>query len=125
MKEDQYKVLISEVRNLSRRMSDAEAGITRIENDLAGDRTQINDFQVKLGTLDARIKEFDGTLSRFSQRIKDTVHDATAEAVEPVVNVTQDLTSQIKKKKTIRIPIRPDTIIEKIRNIISEIKGVK
>lgn len=121
MREDQYTVIISEIRKLSKRVGGTEEGITRIENDLAGDRKEINDFNVKLGTLDQRVKEFDGTLSRISNKIKDIVHDATAEAVEPVVGVTQDLTSQIKKKTTIRIPVKLPTIFDKLKAMF---KGV-
>lgn len=127
MKEDQFQVLLSEIRKVGKRMDDAEAGLTRIENDLAGDRHDINDFRVNLGRLDERVKELDGSISRLQGKIKDTVHTATAEMVEPVLESAQNLTSQIKKKKTLRIMIQPETIIEKVKRGLDWLagKGVK
>ena len=123
MQTEQYEVILSEIRKVAKRLSDAEAGITRIENDLAGDRREINDFKVKLGTVDARVKEFEGTLARMSNKLKDTTQNAIAEAVQPVVETTESLTSELKKKKTVRVPFIPDGIWQRFKMIIGANRG--
>jgi chromosome segregation ATPase len=78
--------------------------LRRIENDLASkdrdmakDRQDIQDLNIKLQSMGAELSELRKAINLNAERTKDKV----AEAVEPISQATQNLASKIEKSKTV------------------------
>lgn len=92
MKEDQYKILLEEVRGLRDQVSDTNFAVEKLE-----ERQQ--DLILRLENVESELKQNRTATNSSSERIKNKV----ADVVEPVIKATENLTAQIKKSKKVVI----------------------
>jgi hypothetical protein len=77
-----------------RRIEDNQAGTDR---DLAKDRQHLQDLTIRLEAVESQLSELRKAINQNAERTRDKV----AEAVEPVINSTDRLTTQIQRKKMV------------------------
>lgn len=95
MLEDKLKVIDLILREVRALRDD----VTSIDRDLASDRRSIQDFEVKLVTLEESVSQMRGAINLNADRVKDKVADVVGEVVES----TDKLTTQIENKKTVML----------------------
>ncbi|MCK9370742.1 hypothetical protein M0R04_12605 [Candidatus Dojkabacteria bacterium] len=84
MQDKQYEVLLTEVRNIAKRVQKTEDGIYSIDNDLAKDRKDIDDFKLKLENIEGQLSALSSQIARQSGKTKEAVADAVTESVQPI-----------------------------------------
>jgi len=99
LRNDQYETLMASVRSVQNDL----AGIDR---DLEHDRRDLQDFKIRLGTLEGEIKQLREAVNLNADRVKDKVTDA----VEPMEKEVIELKEAVNKKRVLSFK-RKDTII--------------
>ena len=84
MQDKQYEVLLTEIRNIAKRVQKTEDGISSIDNDLAKDRKDIDDFKLKLENIEGQLSALSSQIARQSGKTKEAVADAVTESVQPI-----------------------------------------
>jgi uncharacterized protein YoxC len=90
MKNEETKTILSVVRRI-------ENDLASKDRDMAKDRQDIQDINIKLQNMGAELSELRKAINLNVERTRDTV----AEAVEPIKDATENLTSKIEKSKTV------------------------
>ena len=90
MNNEQYKVLLTEIRSLKQKVDDIDLAEEK-------DREQFQNQNVNLEHLKAEVEELRRAVNANPERIKNKV----ADVVSPVVDSTDNLTAQIKRSKTV------------------------
>jgi len=99
MQNEQLKVILDEIRDLKKDLQSTRDEVARVDRDLSHDRTDLEDFRVRLGTVIEEIKSMKRMLALTPQHVQEKVTDAMA----PAVQATTDLKKEIKKKKSINL----------------------
>lgn len=73
------------------------ATLDRIENDLAGDRSRIDNLQVALESMASELKILKERLPRTETKMEDAAVAAMQQVAQPVIDATQKLTDSIEK----------------------------
>ena len=95
MQDKQYEVLLTEIRTVGKRVQKTEEGISGIDNDLAKDRKDIDDFKLKLESIESRLEALSSQIARSSGKTKEAVADAVTESVQPM---SDQLDAFVQKK---------------------------
>ncbi len=103
MNTDQLKVILERIESVQK-------VVNRIDNDLATDREDLQDFRVRLKTLEEQVAELRKALRGQSEKIQDKVE----EAVQPMLEEAQDLRKTIKSKRTMVIREKSKSLWNKI-----------
>ena len=120
MQNEQLKVILEEIRDLKKDLQSTRDEVARVDRDLSHDRTDLEDFRVKLSTVIEEIQSMKRMLRLTPQHIKEKVDDALA----PAVQATTDLKKEIKKKKSIRFMVETkEKFIDKIKRWILPKEG--
>jgi predicted nucleic acid-binding Zn-ribbon protein len=90
MRQDQYKILIEEIRAIKDQVNDIDDGLGK-------DRERIQDLTIRLENVETEIKQTRQAINRSSEITKNKV----ADVVEPIIESTDNLSAQIKESKTI------------------------
>ena len=104
LREDQYEVIMAAIRSIQNDLSG-------IDRDLEYDRKDLQDFKVRLGTLEGEIKQLREAVNLSAKRIKDKV----ADAVEPFSKEVYDLKEAVNKKKVLSFKRKDNFIIKFIK----------
>jgi chromosome segregation ATPase len=92
MKDKQYEQLIKEVRGISSRLAD-------MDNNLARDREQLGDFNVRLSKVEAEIEGFRKSLRNNANQVRDQV----VEAVTPIMESADGLAESIDEATIVKV----------------------
>ena len=95
MQDKQYEVLLTEIRSVGKRVQKTEEGISSIDNDLAKDRKDIDDFKLKLETIEGQMDNLSSQIARLSGKTKEAVADAVSESVQPI---SEQMEAFVQKK---------------------------
>jgi len=79
-----------------RRIEDNQASMDR---DMEKDRQNLQDLNIRLGSVEAQLSELRKAVNQSAERTRDKL----AEAVVPVVQATDKLTGEIKKSKMVML----------------------
>ena len=79
-----------------RRIEDNQA---RMDRDMEKDRQNLQDLNIRLGSVEAQLSELRKAVNQSAERTRDKL----AEAVVPVVQATDKLTGEIKKSKMVML----------------------
>jgi len=90
LREDQYEVIVAAIRRV-------ENDLSSIDRDLEHDRKDLQDFKVRLGTLEGEIKQLREAINLSAERTKDRVSDA----VGPIEKEVSDLKEVINNKRVL------------------------
>lgn len=94
LRADQYEVIVSAVRRI-------ENDITAIDRDLEHDRQDMQDFKIRLGTLEGELRELRKSVNLNAERVKDKVADVVEPMQKQVSNAVTDLKEAVEKKKVL------------------------
>jgi predicted nuclease with TOPRIM domain len=116
MNDDQYKVLLSEIRECRDEVQQTRDETARIDRDLTKDRNDLGDFRVRLQAVENQIESMRRLIMDNQSNMKDSVQDA----LRPAVRQVTALTNEIKKKRS--IIITRGSLIDQIKNFIKEVR---
>ena len=88
-----------EVKVILERIDSVQKTVDIIDRDMAKDREDLQQFAIRLGAVESQIDELRKALINQADKIQDRV----GEAVQPMINQTQDLKETIDKKKALPI----------------------
>lgn len=114
MEEKQYKRLLSDFQKqiekklsqlensfntkfeyTSRQISTLQTSVDRLDRDTGDDRKEIFDTKLKVGEISNQMTEIRDLFNQQTQKIKETVHDAVQENVDPVSEKVDELKEAI------------------------------
>lgn len=114
MNKDEYDILLKAVRGV-------EESITRVENDLADDRKDIDGMKLRLGAVEEGNKSIISTLTRLQKKTGDAVRTGVVEAVKPIEKKIDDWV----EKKVIKTRIKKRSLLESIKDYFENLKDWK
>lgn len=94
LRQDQYEVLVAGLRSL-------ENALTGIDRDLEHDRQDLQDFKVRLGTMEEQVRELRNSVNLNAQRTKDKVADVVEPMQKEVSGAISELKEAVEKKKVL------------------------
>ena len=123
MQDKQYEVLLTEIRTVGKRVQKTEEGISGIDNDLAKDRKDIDDFKLKLESIESRLEALSSQIARSSGKTKEAVADAVTESVQPMSDQLDAFVQKKVLKPTYEISGLGFLLTKCFNKIGSEIRG--
>src|SRR3990167_6772136 len=96
LRADQYEVLVSSIRRI-------ENSLTGIDRDLEHDREDLQDFKVRLGTLEGHVRELRKAMNLNAERVKDKVADVVEPMQKEVSGAVDELQKAVEKKRVLLI----------------------
>lgn len=94
LRQDQYEVLVASLRSL-------ENTVTGIDRDLEHDRQDMQDFKIRLGTLEDEVRELRKSVNLNAERTKDKVADVVEPMQREVSGAIGELKEAVEKKKVL------------------------
>lgn len=91
---DQYEILVSSVRRI-------EDSLASIDRDLEHDRQDMQDFKIRLATLENEFRELRKSVNQSSDKVRDKVADVVTPMQEEVTGAVTDLKEAVEKKRVL------------------------
>lgn len=94
LRQDQYEVLLSSIRGVQNDLSS-------IDRDLESDRKDLQDFKVRLGTMEQEVKQLREAINTNAERTKNKVQDVVEPMQKEVSGALGELKEAVEKKKVL------------------------
>ncbi|MBK9272893.1 MAG: hypothetical protein IPM48_15015 [Saprospiraceae bacterium] len=119
MEDSQYKNLLKAIERIDKRVDSVSADVNRIDKDMADDRKDFSDINLRLKNLEQSEDETRKSIAKLQQKTNDAVVGAVERAVKPL----EDKIDQWVEKKVIRTKAVKTNIIDLIRDHLNSLKN--